>query len=192
MAGIQFHKHRIVPGHMGGTYESRNVIRVNVAMHAFLHKCLWEEHGRWQDRIAWQVLAGMIPKEEARRRAVSEMGKERWANDPVYRAKMIHAQSNPTPALSKKKSADSKRLWKDEAFRSKFNTGQAKRWSDPAQRSAASERGKNQKHALGHKHTPEAISKISAASRAQWVSFSEEKKQRILAKRWKTRRAKVH
>lgn len=47
---------------MGGTYESRNVIRVNVAMHAFLHKCLWNEHGDMRDFHAWKMLTGLIGK----------------------------------------------------------------------------------------------------------------------------------
>ena len=59
---IAFHQHRILPGHMGGTYEPRNVVRVNVAMHAFLHKCLWEEHGDQQDFHAWKMLSAQIGK----------------------------------------------------------------------------------------------------------------------------------
>jgi len=119
VSGIQFHKHRIVPGHMGGTYDAHNVVRVNVAMHAFLHKCLWETHGRWQDRIAWQVLSGMISKEVGRIQAVSEMGKARWANDTNYREKMRYAQSNLSPESSQRRSDTSKARWTDPAFRSK-------------------------------------------------------------------------
>lgn len=57
---------------MGGTYDSRNVIRVNVAMHAFLHKCLWEQHGRPEDKRAWRFLTSMIGREEAVRAMMSE------------------------------------------------------------------------------------------------------------------------
>lgn len=33
-------------------------------MHAFLHKLRWEETGDWQDKLAWQGLAGIIGKDE--------------------------------------------------------------------------------------------------------------------------------
>lgn len=59
------HKHHIIPKHAGGTNDSSNIIRVNVAMHAFLHKLLWEEHGRWQDEVAYKNLAGIINSQEA-------------------------------------------------------------------------------------------------------------------------------
>jgi hypothetical protein len=64
-----FHKHRILPGHMGGTYDSKNVIRVNVALHAFLHQQLFLEHGRWQDWLAWHALSGQISQADVIREA---------------------------------------------------------------------------------------------------------------------------
>lgn len=46
---------------MGGTNCPSNLIKVNIAMHAFLHKCLWEEYGFVEDKLAWQGLSGQMP-----------------------------------------------------------------------------------------------------------------------------------
>lgn len=37
---------------------------MTVEEHAEAHKKLWEQHGRWQDKIAWKALSGQIGKEE--------------------------------------------------------------------------------------------------------------------------------
>lgn len=54
------HEHHIVPRHMGGGNEPSNLIKVNVAVHAFLHKQLFLEHGHWQDELAWKALSGQV------------------------------------------------------------------------------------------------------------------------------------
>lgn len=50
---------------MGGTNDPSNLIKVNVTLHAFLHKLLWEEHGKWQDEVAFKNLSGTISSQEA-------------------------------------------------------------------------------------------------------------------------------
>ena len=52
------HKHHIIPRHAGGTDDPSNLIKVNVAMHAFLHKQLWEDNGFIEDKLAWLGLSG--------------------------------------------------------------------------------------------------------------------------------------
>ena len=64
---IYYHKHHIIPRHMGGTDDPSNLIKVNIAMHAFLHKLLWKEHSNQYDYIAWKCLSGQITNEEANR-----------------------------------------------------------------------------------------------------------------------------
>lgn len=66
------HKHHIVPKHMGGTDDPSNIVEITVAEHAEAHHLLFEKYGRWQDRIAWHGLAGIIDHEEAVRQAKSE------------------------------------------------------------------------------------------------------------------------
>jgi hypothetical protein len=160
---LLLHKHRLVPGHMGGDYEPRNVVRVNVAMHAFLHKCLWDEHGRREDLLAWQILTRLIGREQARREAVTADLKARWA-DTTYRAAMNVVQSNPTPAYSQKKSTSAKRQWADPEFRRKVAEGQKRRWANPQERAAAAERMAGNMRARGYHHTEEARTQIGLAS----------------------------
>lgn len=77
---IIWHNHHIVPRHMGGTDDPDNLIRVNTACHAFLHKCLYKEYGNDYDRIAWMCLSGQINNEEANIMATkaANIGKDPW------------------------------------------------------------------------------------------------------------------
>ena len=59
------HKHHIIPKHAGGSDEPENLIELTIAEHAEAHRLLYEEHGRWQDKIAWEMLSGQIGKEQA-------------------------------------------------------------------------------------------------------------------------------
>jgi hypothetical protein len=65
------HKHHIIPKHKGGSDDPSNLIEVTVEEHTELHKQLWLEEGRHQDFLAWQGLAGLMPKEEIVRQLIS-------------------------------------------------------------------------------------------------------------------------
>ena len=82
-----YHVHHIVPKHCGGTDDASNLIRLTIKQHAEAHKKLWEEHGRWQDYVAWQGLSGSISSQEAIKRAQSEGGK--CFKDPKQQAQKI-------------------------------------------------------------------------------------------------------
>lgn len=58
------HKHHIIPKHAGGSDDSNNLIELTIEEHAEAHRKLYEEHGRWQDRVAWLSLSGKIGHEE--------------------------------------------------------------------------------------------------------------------------------
>lgn len=60
-----YHNHHIIPRHMGGTDDPSNLVKLTIEEHAEAHKKLWEEHGRWQDKIAWQTLSGQKTNAEA-------------------------------------------------------------------------------------------------------------------------------
>jgi len=61
------HKHHIIPRHMGGTDDPSNLIELTVEEHAEAHRKLYEEHGLWQDKVAWQGLARLIGHDEIMR-----------------------------------------------------------------------------------------------------------------------------
>jgi hypothetical protein len=60
-----YHKHHIVPKHMGGSDESSNIIRLTLEEHAEEHLKLYKKYGKIEDQIAWQALTSMITKQEA-------------------------------------------------------------------------------------------------------------------------------
>ena len=59
------HKHHIIPKHAGGTDDITNIVELSIEEHAEAHKKLYDEHGRWQDLVAWQTLSGQIKQAEA-------------------------------------------------------------------------------------------------------------------------------
>lgn len=58
------HKHHIIPKHAGGTDDITNLVELTIEEHALAHKLLYEKYGRWQDRVAWLSLSGIMKDEE--------------------------------------------------------------------------------------------------------------------------------
>jgi len=76
MSECIYHRHHIIPRHAGGTDDPSNIVKLTIEEHAEAHRLLYEEHGRWQDRIAWQCLAGLIGKDEMLLEMNREVGKK--------------------------------------------------------------------------------------------------------------------
>ena len=66
-----YHTHHIIPRHMGGTDDPSNLVKLTVEEHAEAHKKLWEEHGHWQDYVAWSGLSKRISSEETIKLAIT-------------------------------------------------------------------------------------------------------------------------
>lgn len=71
-----YHKHHIIPKHMGGTDDPSNIAIVTIEQHAQLHKQLWEDLGHWQDELAWRGLSGQATRPET----LSKIQKKRVAD----------------------------------------------------------------------------------------------------------------
>jgi len=69
------HIHHKVPKYLGGTDDPENLIELTVEEHAEAHRILYEQHGRWEDRLAWLGLSGLISKEQRVKEMLSEAGK---------------------------------------------------------------------------------------------------------------------
>lgn len=100
-----YHKHHIIPKHIGGTDDPSNLIELTIEEHAEAHKELYEKYNRWQDYCAWQSLSGQITCAEATKMAqsLSNIGiknamygktgklnpnyKNRGTNSPLYGTK---------------------------------------------------------------------------------------------------------
>jgi hypothetical protein len=59
------HLHHIVPKHAGGTDDFSNLVELTVEEHTEAHRVLWEQYGRWQDKLAYDCLRGHIVSGEA-------------------------------------------------------------------------------------------------------------------------------
>ena len=86
------HKHHIIPKHMGGSDDPSNLVELTIEEHAEAHKKLYDEHGRWQDKIAWQMLTGQISCAEATKQSQVE-GKSAWWKVPGNKEKFIESRS---------------------------------------------------------------------------------------------------
>lgn len=73
---IHYHEHHLVPTHAGGTDDPSNLVKVNVAMHAFLHRLRYLEIGDKWDKIAYEALEGQITHAEATAQAREEFRRQ--------------------------------------------------------------------------------------------------------------------
>jgi hypothetical protein len=73
---IIYHKHHIVPRHMGGNDDPSNLIELTVEEHAEAHRKLFEQYGKEEDRIAWLSLSGQASKPEIMKMS-AKLGKQK-------------------------------------------------------------------------------------------------------------------
>jgi hypothetical protein len=90
-----YHKHHILPRHAGGTDDPTNLIKLTIEEHAEAHRILYEEHGRWQDYVAWKALSNSIPKAEIikLKQSLATKGKKQ-SKEHIEKRKMI-GEKNP-------------------------------------------------------------------------------------------------
>lgn len=127
------HWHHIVPKHAGGSNDQSNLVQLSVEEHADAHKKLWEQHGRWQDKIAWQTLSGQISIQEAREEmmkynnpmhnpdvVIKMSGINHWSKKPgkIHNAKVNHPKGSSKKIMvydkiynSIKEAADELNMW---------------------------------------------------------------------------------
>ena len=107
---------------MGGTDDPLNLIELTVEEHAEAHRILYEQHGRWQDKVAWQGLLGLVGHDDIMR----EMWDARKGEGNPYYGK------KHTPEIRKKISENTK--------------GKQIGMKKPTVSAALKERWKNQEH----------------------------------------------
>jgi hypothetical protein len=61
---MKTHKHHIIPRHAGGTDDPENLVELTIPDHAEAHRILYEKYNRWQDRVAWLSLSGIMKDQE--------------------------------------------------------------------------------------------------------------------------------
>ena len=104
MSIVLTHKHHIVPRHMGGSNDPDNLIELSVSDHAEAHKKLFEKHGHWQDKIAYQMLSGQIESDNVRRElSRARMLNENPMHDPAIVLKALEKRKGYKHSESTKK-----------------------------------------------------------------------------------------
>ena len=68
-----FERHRILPGHAGGTYMAGNIVLCSFEDHRLAHYYRWLATGSEKDRYAWRLMSGWTSG-EARREMASYAG----------------------------------------------------------------------------------------------------------------------
>lgn len=81
-----YHKHHIIPRHMGGTDDPSNLIELTIEEHAEAHKLLWEKHHKNEDLLAWQGLSNLLNKKEILKKLGHEKRGKIWiTNDAIHK-----------------------------------------------------------------------------------------------------------
>lgn len=126
-----YHKHHIIPKHMGGSDDPSNLIELTVEEHAEAHRKLHELHGHLYDKLAWLGLSGMIGKEEILKTILSENGKKSKGFSKEQQSKGGKTSSELYP---EKPSIAGKALWSKPGMRehlSKKRIEQSKSGNNP-------------------------------------------------------------
>jgi len=65
-----YHMHHIIPKHRGGTDSPDNLTKFTIEEHAEAHRKLYEEHGYWEDLVAYLGLSKLLESGEASKLAM--------------------------------------------------------------------------------------------------------------------------
>jgi len=106
------HNHHKIPKHMGGTDDPSNIETITITEHADRHRVLYETHGHWQDKLAWEGLSKQISKEEITKRIQKAPKSEEWKRKMSEKMKGAgnHRYGKPGTMLGKKTSEAAKEL----------------------------------------------------------------------------------
>lgn len=98
-----YHKHHIIPKHMGGSDDPSNLVQVTVEQHANLHKQLWEDLGDIRDYYAW---LGLSKREEEKIRLRCSLGGKIGGKKLLGIPKSEQHRKNLANSLKGKKQTD--------------------------------------------------------------------------------------
>jgi len=167
---------------MGGSDDSSNLIKLTVAEHAEAHRILFEQHGQWQDRVAWRALIGHIGKEEIIHEIHKNMNKGRLVSDET-REKMAAAKRGKCISEKHKKALNegrrnSKNSQEHNAILRKSATGR-KMSADSIKKSVESRKKNNDTVKLSsnagkismekYKNDPERQKRFSESMKISWA-----------------------
>jgi hypothetical protein len=123
---IYTHKHHIIPRHAGGSDDPSNIVELSIPEHAEAHRKLFEEHGRWQDEVAWLTLSGQIDCAEAIKQAQIRAHKDKPKSEEHKRKLSEKLKGRKLSEATKKKMSES-RKGKNNHFYGKKHTEETKK-----------------------------------------------------------------
>jgi NUMOD3 motif len=150
---------------MGGTDDPSNLIELTVEEHAEAHRKLFQEHGHWQDELAWKGLAGIIPKAEIVRSIQSEAGKsgrgkKMGPQSPDHIKKRIESRKGW------KHTNESKEKMRIASVGNKHNVGRI--CSDETKHKISIAQISQNNHMFGKTHSEETKQKMREARKLYW------------------------
>ena len=82
---------------MGGTDDPSNLVKLTVAEHAEAHRKLYEEHGDFRDKLAYQGLLGIVGREEIVQKLNAVAKGSKWYYNPESPTERKMIRENQTP-----------------------------------------------------------------------------------------------
>ena len=133
------HRHHIIPRHAGGSNDPDNFVYLTIEEHTEAHRKLYEEYGRWEDRLAYEGLSGQIGKDEI------------W--EEIYKNRKTFLGKKHTEETKKKISETKKR-----AERLGLTKAHNEEW-----------RKNHSEKLMGHTVSEEHRKKVSNSNSKEWV-----------------------
>jgi hypothetical protein len=137
MSSITYHKHHIIPKHMGGTDDSANIVYLTVPEHIAAHQLLYEQYGKIEDALAVRILSGWMNDDETVRE-LTKLGNRRMrelyptlSKENGHKTQALHPEVRKNLCNS---TEDAIKRNANPAYRVKQKAGCARRSSDPAYR----------------------------------------------------------
>jgi hypothetical protein len=164
-----YHKHHIVPRHMGGTDDPSNIVELTVEEHAEAHRKLFEEHGLWQDEIAWKALSGQITNAEAIKLAqsIANKGRKRiFSEEHKMNMRNGHKNRPPISEETRKKlseAAKNRPAITEETRKKISESGKGRIFSQEARKKLSNAKVGSNHPLFGKSPSPETRKKISLA-----------------------------
>ena len=123
------HKHHIIPRHAGGTDDPSNLVELKVEEHAEAHRKLFEEHGLWQDEIAWKCLSGQITQTEAIIQSIKKANTGKKHSSEVRKARSDKMQGAGNHFYGKKHTEETRRkIGESKSGKPSWNKGKPSSW----------------------------------------------------------------
>jgi len=142
--GSGLERHRILPKHQGGTYESANCTYLTRREHIIAHYLLWRIHGNEDDRSAYRMMRGTASFPTMLGRKHSEETKAKLSKSAKQRGSYKPHTEETKIKISKANKGKQKWLGKTHT---------------------AETRDKQSKAASGRKHTEETKQKLAEAAK---------------------------